>query len=69
VICSIHDGNEKRTTFSSENMNGIEHLGRIGVNGRILLKWMIKENMRISTVHLTEDMVQWWTGMKIVMIL
>jgi hypothetical protein len=34
----MHGRNEKE--FWLENLKGIEHLGHLGVNGRIILEWI-----------------------------
>jgi hypothetical protein len=43
-------------TFSSENLKGREHLGYLGVNGRIILKCNLKET---GYEGATQDKVQW----------
>jgi hypothetical protein len=38
-VCSTHKRRGKATKFCSENREGRDHLGDLGVDGRLLLKW------------------------------
>jgi hypothetical protein len=44
------------TKFQSENRKERDHLGGLGIHGRIILKWILKkQNVRMRTrVHLIE---------------
>jgi hypothetical protein len=39
--CSTHRREEMHTTFLSENLKGRDHSENIGVDGRIILDWIL----------------------------
>jgi urocanate hydratase len=39
-------------------MNGRNHLGYLGIDGRIILKWILKKQV-VDWIQLAQDRVQW----------
>jgi hypothetical protein len=40
--CKTHGGDKKLIQFLSKNLNGRDHLGDLGADGRIIFKWTLK---------------------------
>jgi hypothetical protein len=47
MACSIHGRNEECTQI--QNLKGREHLHGVGVDGRIILKWVLKRLGMVGT--------------------
>jgi hypothetical protein len=45
----------------SENVKGRDHLGYLGVDGRMILKWILKNREFDDWIHLALDRVHWRT--------
>jgi hypothetical protein len=41
--CSTHGSNEMYTEFWSGNLKGRDHMEDLGVDGRIIIEWVLKK--------------------------
>jgi hypothetical protein len=48
-------------------MKGRDRLGNLGVDGRIILKWILKEYESVHWIHLAQDRNQWRAPVNTVM--
>jgi hypothetical protein len=46
--CSTHGENEKLIYYLVEKLKGIDHLGDLDVDGRIIFKCILKKHTRVS---------------------
>jgi len=42
-MCSTHERAEKSARFDSKILEGTDHFGTLPTEGRIILKWLLKE--------------------------
>jgi hypothetical protein len=48
------------TKFYSEILKGRDHLGDLGIDRRITLKWILKKHVKgVDWIHLAQDRDQW----------
>jgi len=52
-----------------ENLKGRDLLGYLGLGGRVILKWILKEIgcEDVNWIHLVPDSIRWWAFVNIVM--
>jgi hypothetical protein len=51
---------EMRNTFKVwENMEVEDNLEDLGIDGRIILKWTLKNRMAVNRIHEAQDKGQW----------
>jgi len=43
--CSTHGRDEMRTHFWSENLKGRDHAEHLGIDGRIILEWILRKQV------------------------
>ena len=67
--CSTNGGDEKCTKdFHEKNVREGDHLEDPGVDGRIILKWVLKKWYRgMDWVDLAQDRNSWWAVVNAVM--
>jgi hypothetical protein len=54
------------TEFWLESLKGRHHSEGLGIDGRIILKWVLKKQGQREWIHLAEDRDQWWALMSMV---
>jgi hypothetical protein len=67
--CSTYDGEEKCIQFWWGNLKGRDHLENLGVNGRMILKRILKKTVwyDVDWIDLAQDKDNWWTLVNAVM--
>jgi hypothetical protein len=55
------------TGFWLENLEGRDHLGNLGLDGRIILNWIINRVEYVYWIHLSQDRVKLWALVIMVM--
>jgi len=55
--------------FWLENLKRRDHLEELGVDGRIILEWILKKQgiKMLGWIHLAPDKYQWWAFLNMIM--
>jgi hypothetical protein len=55
------------TVFRYENLKRRKHSGDLSIDGRIVLKHILMKHEDVDWILLSQDIMQWWDFMNIVM--
>jgi len=66
-VCSTHVECEKYSVYWEDKFKGRDHLGDLGIDGRMILEWIIREWGILKWMHLVQDRDQLWALVNMVM--